>query len=89
MKFYAQINENSICVGVSQLSGEVIADNMIEIDSADTDYLWRKYENGAWSNEKFEPQSTAPIDEFSLMQEKVVESEQAILELSTIIGGLM
>lgn len=68
MKFYAQLNENKICIGVSQLSGEVIQDNMIEIQSFDNDKLWRKYENKAWSTEKFEPQSTAPISEFEQLK---------------------
>lgn len=31
MNFYAQLNAGNICEGVSQLSGEVIADNMIAI----------------------------------------------------------
>ena len=33
MKYYAQIDLDNIVVGVSQLSGEVNADNMIEITS--------------------------------------------------------
>jgi len=68
MKFYAQLNENNICIGISQLSGDVIQSNMIEIQSFDNDKLWRKYENEAWSVEKFEPQSTAPISEFEQLK---------------------
>ena len=41
---------------------------MIEIQSFDNDKLWRKYENEAWSVEKFEPQSTAPISEFEQLK---------------------
>lgn len=74
MKFYAQLNENNICIGISQLSGEVIQSNMIEIQSLDNDKLWRKYENKAWSAEKFEPQSTAPISEF-----EALKAEQRVL----------
>ncbi len=74
MKFYAQLNENNICIGISQLSGEVIQPNMIEIQSLDNDKLWRKYENKAWSAEKFEPQSTAPITEFEQLK-----AEQQVL----------
>lgn len=55
MKFYAQLNENNICTGVSQLSGEVSSDSMVEIEVVSDDYLWRKYENGQWSANKFEP----------------------------------
>ena len=74
MKFYAQLNENNICIGISQLSGEVIQDNMIEIQSFDNDKLWRKYEYSEWSVEKFEPQSTAPISEFEQLK-----AEQQVL----------
>lgn len=66
--FYAQLNENNICIGISQLSGEVTNSKMIIIESADTDKLWRKYEGGVWSIEKYEPVSTAPIDEFTQLK---------------------
>ena len=70
MKFYAQINENKICTGISQLSGEVIQENMIAIPTADSGYLWKKYENNAWSTGTFEPVSTAPISEFEELKVK-------------------
>ncbi|OFV69245.1 hypothetical protein [Acetobacterium wieringae] len=70
MYFYAQLNENKVCIGISQLSGEVIQDNLIEIPSADSGYLWKKFENGAWSTGSFEPQSTAPISEFEELKVK-------------------
>lgn len=94
MKFYAQLNENNICIGISQLSGEVIQSNMIEIQSADNSYLWRKYENSTWSNEKFEPQSTAPITEFEALKAENValrnDLSNSVIELSTLIamGGV-
>lgn len=71
MYFYAQLEENNICIGISQLSGEVTADNMIQIDTFDQDKLWRKYENNTWSTEKFEPVSTAPLDEFQQLRADV------------------
>jgi len=81
MKFYAQLNENNICIGISQLSGEVIKDNMIEIQSFDNDKLWRKYENKAWSTEKFEPQSTAPISEFEQLKAEQQELSDTVAEI--------
>lgn len=81
MKFYAQLNENNICIGISQLSGEVIQDNMIEIQSFDNDKLWRKYENKAWSAEKFEPQSTAPISEFEQLKAEQQELSDTVAEI--------
>lgn len=81
MKIYAQLNENQICVGISQLSGEVNADNMVEIESFNESYLWKKYKNGEWSAEKYEPVSTAPIDEFEALKAKSAELEQDNLAL--------
>lgn len=68
MKFYAQLNENKICIGISQLIREVIQSDMIEIDCMDHDKLWKKYENNIWSNEKYEPQSTAPLSDFEQLK---------------------
>ncbi|MBC3901423.1 hypothetical protein GH811_17625 [Acetobacterium malicum] len=94
MKIYAQLNENKICTGISQLSGEVIQADMIEIPSADNSYLWKKYENGVWSTGTFEPQSTAPITEFEALKVENValrnDLSNAVIELSTLIamGGM-
>lgn len=94
MKFYAQLNENNICIAISRLSGEVIQENMIEIQSEDSDKLWRKYENSAWSTEKFEPESTAPISEFEEMKAENIalrnDLSNAVMELSMLIamGGM-
>lgn len=71
MNIYAQLNENNICIGISQLSGEVNASNMIRIENFDEDKIRRKYENGAWSTEKYEPLSTAPLDEFQQLRADV------------------
>jgi len=81
MKFYAQLNENNICIGISQLSGEVIQSSMVEIQSFDNDKLWRKYENKAWSAEKFEPQSTAPISEFEQLKAEQQELSDTVAEI--------
>lgn len=50
MFYYAQLNENNICIGVSQLSGEVINDSLIRIDNADSSLLGKKYNNGLWED---------------------------------------
>jgi hypothetical protein len=95
MKTYAQLNENNICTGISQLSGEVIQENMIELPSASMDYMWKKYENNQWSTDKFEPKSTAPIDEFTAMQNSVTTLGQQLaqeklsnIQKDSIINGL-
>ena len=38
-KFYAQLDENKKCIGVSQLSGPVSSPFLIEIDSFDEEYM--------------------------------------------------
>lgn len=52
---YAQLNENAICIGVSMLANRVTDAHMIEIDNLAEDFMWRKYKNGEWSEEKFLP----------------------------------
>lgn len=93
MKFYAQLNENKVCIGISQLSGEVIQDDLIEIPSADTGYLWKKFENDTWNTGTFEPESTAPITEFEALKienaELRTDFNSAIMELTLLIAGGM
>ena len=48
MYIYAELNKNNICKAVSELSGEVIKDTMIRIDSYDESLLGKKYNNGIW-----------------------------------------
>lgn len=87
MKFYAQLNENNICIAISQLSGTVIKDNMIEIPSFDSSYEWKKYENGQWSTEKFEPKEESII---TIEEQIYAESlyQTALLEMQQMLGGM-
>lgn len=57
---YAIIDSDNLCVGISQLSEEVNQTDMIEIPTYNKDYIFRKYENGQWSSEKFEPIPVEP-----------------------------
>lgn len=45
---YAQLDNNNVCIGISQLSGEIQAENMLQIESYDVTLLGKKYENGKW-----------------------------------------
>lgn len=45
---YAELDENNICYAVSQLSGEVIANTMIPLETYDTSLLGKRYEDGEW-----------------------------------------
>ena len=53
--FYAQINKENICVGISSLSGEVIDESLIEIENYDLSILGKKYNNGVWEEVPKEP----------------------------------
>ncbi|MDY3369308.1 hypothetical protein [Zhenhengia yiwuensis] len=79
---YAQINEQGYCVGIASLSGEVLQDDMIPIESYDLSYINRKYDrhNKKWTDEYLpipEPQipvtledikgDTAPIKETTML----------------------
>lgn len=46
---YTQLDENSICVGLSQLAGEVTNSIMVRITEYDIGLLGKKYENDEWS----------------------------------------
>lgn len=50
---YARLNNKFYCVGISQLSGEVIQDNMVRIEEYDLSYLNRKYDiiSQKWTDE--------------------------------------
>ena len=57
--YYAQIDENNICIAVSDLSGKVTADNMLRLETYDTSLLGKKYNNGVWEEvPKPEPEPT-------------------------------
>ena len=57
--YYAQIDENNICIAVSDLSGKVTADNMLRLETYDTSLLGKKDNNGVWEEvPKPEPEPT-------------------------------
>lgn len=84
---YVELNENNICIGVKVVSGEINLSNHIPIETADFDYyVWRKYENGEWSEQKFEPISTAPIEEFEALKQRATALENENLELKLALA---
>jgi hypothetical protein len=101
MPFYAQINEGNICIGISQLSGEVGAGNMIAIEGYDVSLLGKKWTGEGWEEV---PQEEQPLPEpteqdiinaeLLLGQAQLIESNAAIEEtaamilLETIQGGM-
>lgn len=45
---YAQLNDENVCIGLSQLTGEVNKSYMIRLAEYDINLLGKKYENGEW-----------------------------------------
>lgn len=54
---YAQIDEDKICIGISQLTDVAQANNLVELEEYDMSVLGKKYEDGAWQDV---PQKPAP-----------------------------
>lgn len=89
----AELNENNVCIGVKQVNSLIEDGRHIVIPSLDFDYIWRKYdfETQTWSEEKFEPESTAPLSEFEKLKQENESNKQAIAELTVLIsmmGGI-
>ena len=67
--FYVLRDENKICVGISDLSGKVQSDNMIELTNMDASLLGKKHDNGQWINvPQPEPTEPQPAEQEILMQ---------------------
>lgn len=85
MFVYAILNDNNICDGVSVLSGEVNQSNMIEIENNNLEYyIGRKYENGMWSAEKYETQTTSPLTDYEESKQRIDDLETA---MAAVLGG--
>ena len=75
MYCYAQLNEENICIGISQLSGKVAAENMIELASYDTGVLGKKYVDGKWKDVEQPTPQTEPTQ-----LDKIQENQLALME---------
>lgn len=76
--YLAEINEENICIGVKQVNDYINDGKHIKIDGLDRDYLWRKYEDGDWSEEKYFPDVNEPP---SLEEEILFENKYQTLLL--------
>lgn len=75
MYVYAQINEDNICIAVSQLSGLVDSPNMIKLNTYDLSILGRKYNNGVWEEvPQPEPKSEPTINTLAETQLTIMEA---------------
>lgn len=85
MPYFAHINENGVCYAVTEAEDGAEFPNAVAIDRLNTDLIKRKHENGAWSNDKVDPQTTAPLTEFEQLKQQQALMQSALDEL--ILGG--
>lgn len=77
----AELNENGICISVKTTKNMIDDGRHVEIETPDFDYyVWRKYENGQWSQEKYPPEP--PLQE--TVEEKLARLEQQLQETTLI-----
>lgn len=85
--YQAVLNDDNVCVGLKQTKEKIDDDYHIEIDSMDNDYMWRKYDDGEWSDDKHKPESDNDTEELTLDDLKKqaddadIDQSEAILEL--------
>ena len=78
LKYYAQLDVQNVCVGVSQLAGVVDSDNLVELDSYDISVLGKLWQSGKWVDNPNKPPEPEPP------QPKPVTNEQLQAELQAI-----
>lgn len=63
MKYYAILNSENICNGISQLNDEVVADNLIELASYDMSLMGKLWTGTEWIENPNPPEPPEPSTE--------------------------
>ena len=79
MYIYAQLNQDNICVGLSQLSGEVKADNMVLLEDYDISIAGKKYEDEIWVEIPVEPVIAEPTEQ-EIIQAELLLNQMALMD---------
>lgn len=89
MVLSALLNENNVCVGVQQTTSVIDDGKHVEIESFDAEYyLYRKYENGQWSEEKFLPEVSAiEFTRMEKLEKSQADQDEVIMQLVLGLGG--
>ena len=86
---YAQINEDKICVAVSQSGGTISGKDIIELEMFDASILGKKYNNGKWEDVYVEPVEPEPtqLDRIEEQQLITMEATATVYEAVLALGG--
>lgn len=72
---YAQLNEENVCVGISDLSGEVQDPHLIPLKEFDLSIMGKRYENSMWKEVEKENEPTPPPSDMELLMQAITDSE--------------
>ena len=83
--FYAQINDENICIAVSNLSGEVSADNLIPLEVFDATVLGKKWTGDGWEDvPQPEPEPVTPQPTNAELMAEIKKSQQDVIDEYTL-----
>lgn len=86
---YAQLDENGICVGVSQLTGEVESPLLVRLDECDAELIGKKYENGEFAEAErgeTETEQAEPVTQEELKEYLLLSMRLSLEMLDTMRG---
>ena len=86
MKYYATLNSENICNGISQLNDEVVADNLIELASYDTSVLGKMWTGSEWVDNPNPPEPVEPTTEPTMSDLSDKMDAQQSLQLASMQG---
>lgn len=84
--YHAQIDENNICIGVSQNPLPIERDDMIQIDSYDLSLLRKVYQDGEWVENPNPPEPIEPVYQPTNAELAEKLDAQQALQLSGLQG---
>lgn len=90
MFHYAELNEQNVCIGVKSVHEEMNYPNHVLIPEHDPSYLFKKYENGQWSEEQFLPDAGAiQLTRMEQLEKRNAELEKSQADQDELLMQLM
>lgn len=86
--YLAVLDDDNIVKGIKQTKNKIDDSRHVEIDSYDVDLLFRKYDDGDFSDEKHEPETDDNEDESITKKELKEMIEEKDLNQSEAIASI-